>query len=191
MPQVVNIAETRKTYFGEKASLYDIGRDVEEKWRREHEAVKGYLQDATGIVLDIPVGTGRFLSLYRSLGLTCIGMDVSAEMMVQAHAKDREAEIRFGDIHDIPLADKSVETVVCIRLLTLIDTPDIGQAMAEMARVATKRIIVSLKMEAERRVERRSIVHPRSVFLKNLNGFRVVSETVVKAPYRVVLLERD
>jgi ubiquinone/menaquinone biosynthesis C-methylase UbiE len=187
----VNIEETRKTYFGDKARLYDVGRSGEDKWRLEHAAVKLYLQDATGVVLDIPVGTGRFLSLYRELGLSCIGMDVSPEMMVQAHAKDKNAELRLGDIHDIPLADKSVESVVCIRLLTLIDTPDISKAMAEMARVATKRIIVSLKTEPARRVEHRSIIHPRATFLASLNGFRMVSETIIRQPYRVVLLERD
>jgi ubiquinone/menaquinone biosynthesis C-methylase UbiE len=191
VPQVVNIEETRKTYYGDKARLYDDGRDTEEKWRAEHAAVELYLQDATGIVLDIPVGTGRFLSLYRKLGLAPLGMDVSPDMMIQAQAKDRDADIRFGDIHDIPLADKSVESVVCIRLLTLIDTPDINQAMAEMARVATKRIIVSLKTEPARRVEHRSIIHPRATFLASLNGFRMVSETIIRQPYRVVLLERD
>jgi len=188
---MLNAAVTRKTYFGEKASRYDEGRETEEKWQREHAAVRGFL--TAGSVLDIPVGTGRFLSLYREMGLTFTGMDVSEEMMAQARAKDPEAEVVFGDIMSIPLPDRSVDIAVCIRLLTLIDTPDMIGAMKELGRVARQRIILSIKTAREKRVERRSVIHPEKAFNRVVDeiGFRVVEKRMARPPeYRVMVLCR-
>jgi ubiquinone/menaquinone biosynthesis C-methylase UbiE len=188
---VLNADITRRTYFGEKASRYDEGRETEEKWQREHAAVRDFL--AQGTVLDIPVGTGRFLSLYREMGLTFKGMDVSEEMMAQAWAKDPAADISFGDIMRIPLPDRSVDIAVCIRLLTLIDTPDMVAAMKELGRVARSRIILSIKTAKEKRMERRSVIHSDKDFRSVVDeiGFRVVDERMARAPeYRVLLCQR-
>lgn len=189
MPQVVNAEETRKTYFGEKAAKYDEGRETCPKWNAEHEAVSRFLAPyREGSVLDIPIGTGRFLSLYRDLGFRCIGMDVSEDMMVQARAKCAEAFIRDGDLLDIPLPDQTVDYAVCIRLLTLIDTPDMVRGMAELGRVTRKAIIVSTKVDRERSVQRRSITHPESVFLKAVSdaGFSVADRVMCRPPHYYV-----
>lgn len=186
-------AQTRKTYFGDKARLYDHGRESCPKWNAEHAAVTRFLSGKSGTVLDIPVGTGRFLELYGSLGLSCIGMDVSGEMMAQAKAKEPDADIRFGDILDIPLDAQSVDHAVCIRLLTLIDTDEAVEAIKELGRVTRQSIIVSAKVAETRSVQNRSVTHPEKVFLDAVKaiGFKVADKALCRAPhYHVFHLTR-
>jgi ubiquinone/menaquinone biosynthesis C-methylase UbiE len=160
----LNAAVTRETYRGEKASSYDFNRDQEAKWRREHDAVTEFLQGAAGTVLDIPVGTGRFLSLYHNLGLEVIGFDVSDEMLAQAREKDASARLDQGDIFGIPLPDKSVDTAVCVRLLNLITEDEMVMAIKELGRVTRDRIILSIRTGDAIGRKTRSWTHRDKVF---------------------------
>lgn len=194
----LNAEVTRKTYRGAKADTYDRDRVRESKWQRENDAVKEFLLSGGGGVgsmtlLDIPVGTGRFLKLYRELGIKAIGMDVSEDMMRQARVKDPEADIRYGDIFDIPLQDNSVEVAVCIRLLNLITEDEMVRAVKELGRVARDAIIVSIRTGSECHRKRRSWTHREGVWQEVVSGIgmHVVAERAAKGrDYRVVLLER-
>ena len=70
----------------------------------EHQAVAGFLSqlDPGSCVLDIPVGTGRFIPLYNNLGLRATGVDASIDMLGEARAMaDRvgaEMSLDEGDI---------------------------------------------------------------------------------------------
>lgn len=180
----LNAAVTRRTYYGEKARVYDERNVDTGKRRREEAALREFLSGTKGTVLDIPVGTGHFLTLYTELGLEVVGLDVSHEMMAQAKAKVPSADLRVGDILQIPLCDCSVETAVCIRLLSLIDTDEMIAAVRELGRVATERVICSLKLGERREERKRSVTHSASVFRDALDAadLRLVRERMVREP---------
>lgn len=189
----LNAEVTRKTYYGAKASTYDHGRGTEDRWLRENAAVASFMRGVSGSVLDIPVGTGRFLHLYRGLGLSVIGMDVSEEMMRQARAKDPTAVLCYGDIMKIGMSDQAVDTAVCIRLLSLITEFEMAAAMRELARVTRDRLIISLRIGPTIQRKNRSWRHRTGEFGRIIAalGFRITAQRLVREPdERVFLLER-
>lgn len=152
-------------YRGRKASDYEKSRKVHPTWVREDRAVR---QALTGVprgatVLDIPVGTGRFLGLYHELGLHAIGMDVSADMLAEARAKREGAELYLGDVRHIPLVEGSVEVAVCVRLFYWLNELEAARAFDELLRVARERIVLTVKLSRQP-IERASgtIVHVSS-----------------------------
>jgi SAM-dependent methyltransferase len=86
-----------------------------------------------GIALDAACGTGRHTAYLASLGHTVIGVDTSPEMLAVAREKVPAAELHQADLHDLPVADDSVDLVVCA--LSLTHAPDLGRALAELVRV--------------------------------------------------------
>jgi len=171
----LNVESTRKHYYGDKAKLYNKDREESDKWLMEHQAVHNALQETTGKVLDIPCGTGRFITIYEELGLDFIGMDVSEEMMVQARELDPKAEIIHGDIMSIPLEDKSVESSVCLRLLNLMTEEEMAEGLLELGRVTKERLIFGLFTGNNLERHPRHWVHRMSKLKNAVNaaGFKI------------------
>ena len=86
-----------------------------------------------GIALDAACGTGRHSAYLASLGHEVIGVDTSPEMLARARAKVPEAEFHAADLHDLPLADDSVDLVVCA--IALSHVPDLAPVLIEFVRV--------------------------------------------------------
>jgi ubiquinone/menaquinone biosynthesis C-methylase UbiE len=92
---------------------------------------------ASGTTLEVAVGTGRNLPLYPR-GTTVVGVDASRAMLsfaagsVAGGAGGRALLVQ-GDAQALPLADCSVDTVVCT--LGLCSVPDEHTAIAQMWRV--------------------------------------------------------
>jgi SAM-dependent methyltransferase len=72
-----------------------------------------------------------------------IGVDRSPAMLAKARAKLPGAEFREGDLEALPLASGSVDAAVCA--LALVHLPEVGQAIAELARALRPggRVIIS------------------------------------------------
>lgn len=107
--------------------------------------VVGRLRSGSSI-LDIPVGTGRFLSAYDQRGLAVTGMDTSAHMLAKAREKLSTATLRLGNIFKIPAPDASFDTVAAIRIMHLIGHDDFEAAFGELKRVARERIVMTLEL---------------------------------------------
>jgi SAM-dependent methyltransferase len=86
-----------------------------------------------GVALDAACGTGRHTVYLASLGHKVIGADSSPEMLARAREKVPDGEFYESDLHDVPLADDSVDLVVCA--LSLVHVPDLARALAEFVRV--------------------------------------------------------
>jgi ubiquinone/menaquinone biosynthesis C-methylase UbiE len=86
-----------------------------------------------GVALDAGCGTGRHTAYLAALGHKVLGVDSSPEMLARAREKVPDGEFHEGDLHDVPLADDSVDLVVCA--LTLAHVPDLGRALGEFVRV--------------------------------------------------------
>ena len=86
-----------------------------------------------GVALDAACGTGRHTAYLASLGHKVIGVDTSPEMLGLAREKVPEGEFYEADLHDVPLADDSVDLVVCA--IALSHVADLAHALREFVRV--------------------------------------------------------
>ena len=86
-----------------------------------------------GVVLDAACGTGRHTAYLASLGHEVVGVDSSPEMLARAREKVPAAEFHEADLHELPLADDSVDLVVCA--IALNHVPDLAPVLAELVRV--------------------------------------------------------
>ena len=109
-----------KRYRGGAADRYDSDREQTGKWALEQAAVETLLSvlPAGLSVVDIPVGTGRFIDLYQKLGLVATGIDVSTDMLGRAEEKARRMDapivLQQGDIRAISAPDGAFDLAVCV-----------------------------------------------------------------------------
>lgn len=123
------------------AKSYDADRESEEHWKLENAFVEEYFRSHTpNVILDVPIGTGRHLAYYPSSSRV-VGVDISSHMLDQAMARataaaQKNVELRLGDASSLRfLADKSVDAIVCCRLIHLVRPRLRLQIMREFARV--------------------------------------------------------
>lgn len=140
--------KTARKYFGDIASTYDSKRTGQDKWLAEDAIVRDMLDDlpAGTSVLDIPVGTGRFLPFYEAKGFDATGMDISRDMLAYAKRKGTNTALKEGNIFAIDMPDKSVDVVLAVRIMNLIDAKDMHISLCELQRVARQRIIFNLRV---------------------------------------------
>ena len=136
-------------YAGETAEAYDSRREQTERWAREQKAVETILRELPhGLaILDVPVGTGRFIELYQQLGMQATGIDISLDMLAQAKAKAERANARFdlreGDIRALALPGQSFDVVLCVRFLNWIDVHEVRDVLSKLARVSSRYLVIS------------------------------------------------
>lgn len=145
-------APVETTYRGAVARDYLARRADSLKWRLEDRAVDELLAalPAGSSILDVPAGTGRFLAAYARHGHRFVGVDVSLDMLSQARAEQRTGGrvgvLARGLVGALPLADDSVDHVLCTRLLNWFDGPGLRQALAELERVARGALLLEIRL---------------------------------------------
>jgi SAM-dependent methyltransferase len=110
----------------------------------EEPTVHGLLESlAPCAVLDAACGTGRHSMWLHARGHRIVGVDASEAMLAMARAKLPDAQFEQGDLTALPLPDQSVDAALCA--LALVHLPDLGPALAELARVVrpSGRIVIS------------------------------------------------
>lgn len=159
---------TAQKYFGATARGYEDKRIGQEKWQAEDRIVRAWLAEyEPGTqILDCPCGTGRFIPFYAECGFSVDGIDVSKDMLAIAATKTPRPDsigLREGSIFALPLADKSVDVAVAVRIMNLIDADDMTKALAELQRVARRAIIFNLRVWHEqtrfRRPQKMATLH--------------------------------
>jgi ubiquinone/menaquinone biosynthesis C-methylase UbiE len=154
-------------YHGDIAEGYDAKRVKDDKWIVEQAIIERMLSElpAGSVVLDCPVGTGRFLDCYKSKGLHFVGADLSGDMLIQSALKllpEKEVErwvaacneksvvlplridkdaLVIGDIRKIGLENKAVDAAVMCRLTRWLSPEDNQVAMRQLMRVTKSCII--------------------------------------------------
>jgi SAM-dependent methyltransferase len=123
------------------ASGYEGRRAVTPKWAREQEVIEAVVRTlaAGSRVLDVPVGTGRFLSVYAEAGHRVCGLDISADMLAQARAVPTappRLTLVQGEVERLPLRDRAVDWVVCVRFLNWVPRSQLDGVVRELLRVA-------------------------------------------------------
>jgi SAM-dependent methyltransferase len=146
-----------------KLDLYrspEIAAQYDERWRgrsgrardaRKRRAIESALTELAAraplaTALDVPCGTARFTGLLRSRGLAYLGVDASSEMLRRARAKAPGVRFALGDLAHLPLADRSVDVALCVRLLHLVRERERRvEFLRELARVARIGVIVDYR----------------------------------------------
>src|SRR5436305_1099628 len=134
--------ELANSYVGEFASDYEDVRHGQ-KWDSEHEAIVELLEhvEQGSHVLDVPVGTGRFLSHLHARNFSVVGVDASVDMLTLALAANKTIGANFplleGDIFSLPFDDATFALVVCIRFLNLVNRANLERAVRELVRVSS------------------------------------------------------
>jgi 2-polyprenyl-3-methyl-5-hydroxy-6-metoxy-1,4-benzoquinol methylase len=83
--------------------------------------------------LDVGCGEGRLCRMLRARGIAATGVDPTGTLLRTARERDLAGDYREGRAETLEFADGSFDLVVSY--LTLIDIPDIRQAIPQMVRV--------------------------------------------------------
>ncbi|MBO9517969.1 MAG: methyltransferase domain-containing protein [Porphyrobacter sp.] len=139
-------------YTGAAATGYDARRAPSQKWLAEDSIVRELLRvlPVGASVLDVPVGTGRFLELYHERGLKVTGRDISPDMLNSAREKiaalnGLDGSLELADVRNIPDADGHYDCVLCIRFLNWVDAGGLEEVLRELRRVSKRYLIVSIR----------------------------------------------
>jgi len=132
-------ADAAHRYFAENAAEWDSIRALHvAEDRVEAAVVKAVGGRRFGSLLDLGTGTGRMLELLAPLCDRAVGIDASPNMLAVARANlDRagigNAQVRLGDIYNLPVPRDSVDVVTIHQVLHFLEEPE--RALAEAARV--------------------------------------------------------
>ena len=132
-------AETAHRYFAENAGDWDTIRALHVAEDRVEDAILKALGNRHfASLLDLGTGTGRMLELLAPLYDRAVGIDASPNMLAVARANlDRAgigtAQVRLGDIYNLPLPRDGFDVVTIHQVLHFLDDPE--RALSEAARM--------------------------------------------------------
>jgi ubiquinone/menaquinone biosynthesis C-methylase UbiE len=174
---MVSIDVTSKRYRGQMAANYETKRKKQLRWDLENRIVEAMLDLQKGKLLDVPVGTGRFLE-FCSKNFTITGIDSSQEMLDQANEKIAHCVLELGDATALKFKDKSFDHAICIRFLDLIDEPAMQKVVKELCRVTKKSIIATIRFGDKYVPKSNTATHDKRKFvaLAKRCGWRIVEE---------------
>ncbi len=84
--------------------------------RRDEEIIREMLEGKSGILLDMPCGTGRYFALEKELGFKIVAADYSPTMLSVAK-KHEDIEFVQADAYDPPFAPETFDVILISRLL--------------------------------------------------------------------------
>jgi ubiquinone/menaquinone biosynthesis C-methylase UbiE len=177
--QMIGAAAAAKRFVGGRAANYEARRSVRPFWAKEHAAVEKMLSGLPrgALVLDIPVGTGRYAPIYKKLGFKAVGIDASEDMLAEARTKVIETgadmDLYIGDALNIRHMRGTFHAVVCTRLVNWFLPAEMARAVAEMVRVMHDRLIISVEFGA-RKSEEGNNPHEPAVWAAALKAAGVV-----------------
>lgn len=188
-----------KKYFGKEAKQYDNKRCLKRMWIRESEVLReimrysarGPADDYEFKLLDCPVGTGRFLPMWEDFGFNVTGVDISNDMLAEAEKQRAQADtvLREGSIFDLPFPDKYFDVSVAIRIITLIEGPDMIRALRELQRVTRRDIIFNTRVPVLAEKTRKNAHRLETVRGCLLPEWRLVNDIEIHEPsFRMIRL---
>lgn len=113
------------------------------------EVIRALPRDETATLLDLGIGAGDLSRLARvrarSAGVTMriLGADLAPSLALAARVDGAADGAIAADALALPLADASVDVVVCSQLLHHFEARDAVRVLAEMHRVARRVVIVA------------------------------------------------
>lgn len=162
-------------YYGAVAENYEAERNQSAHWQAEQNAVSKLV--TCGPVLDIPIGTGRYLPIYEAKGLWPHAVDVSIDMIQQAQKKRPRLDYKIGSITAIPHPDRSFKTAVCTRLLNWLSQDDMQVGVTELHRVADN-VVFSIRLGDHQQYA--TVTHDEDAMLDALCGAWIAEKIQIR-----------
>lgn len=181
---------TRK-YHGAVATGYNAKRENSPKWIAEDKIIKGILSDLpeSTKVLDIPTGTGRFLPYMVEKKFQVYAVDVSEDMLKEAHKVGGDkVNYRVGNVLQLESDSTDVVDVsLMIRLTRWLSHDDRHKALVGLQNVTKSRIVFTA------RVANHPHAYEYKDIKKSLYGWKISQDHQVgdDENYRVIVLEPD
>lgn len=150
----MKLNELKQTYKGGVADTYESNRVIEPKWKKEQEVIHEILKKISNkeknmSLLDVPVGTGRFFEIYKTLGFKATGADISKDMLKQAKEKSINlnfpVKLRIDDITRLKLEKNSYDVSLCIRLFNWLNKKNLEKALKQLTKVSKKHVIIGVR----------------------------------------------
>jgi SAM-dependent methyltransferase len=145
--QFYRSAEVAREYDERRFGRRSRRRSSARKWRR----IVAALETASDVktILDVPCGTGRFIGQLLDRGYVVVGCDISHQMMKQAEGKfgvrDGAGGYIQAEAEALPLADASIDCVLCIRFMFHVDGATRVKILREMGRVSRRWLIIDYR----------------------------------------------
>ncbi len=95
-------------HFGGESGKFVFNKDV--------VAINSLLGKETGLILDIPCGTGIYTDYFTKKGLRFIAADASFTMLLSTGNRQPLAPRILGDINHLPIVEDALDAVIIIRL---------------------------------------------------------------------------
>lgn len=175
--------EAKFKYKGDIAHGYNERRTNESKWIKEQEIFNSILSSLpeASCLVDVPLGTGRFIPFYKKYKLQCEGVDISEDMLNEARkeAASHQYEMQFlqGSADKLPQADSACDYVICARLLNWVPFPTLETMVREFDRVSRTGLVLEIRVSSELDRNspppepRRNIISRTGIFVRNIvNG---------------------
>lgn len=164
-----------KRYRGKGARDYEAKRAHKSKWILEAQGVETLLPGEVKTVLDVPVGTGRFQSLYQQRGIKATGVDTSPDMLAEVKAKGM-TDLHLMDARHLDFGARGFDAIVCVRLFPWFEPGEVAQTMLQFARLSDT-WIVSIRTNWDRPLCKNGSLwnhyHPDFLHWVQDAGFRV------------------
>jgi len=139
-------------YVGYTAQNYNRKRIRAQKWKKEQEVFGNILVSipSSSIILDIPIGTGRFIPFYKEYGLEVHGVDISEDMLnearIEAIANKFDINLSRADAERLPQRDSTFDYVICARLLNWLPLNIFDIMLREFIRVTRKGLLLEVRV---------------------------------------------
>jgi ubiquinone/menaquinone biosynthesis C-methylase UbiE len=158
-----------------------IGRLVADE---QEQAIVAFLAPLEGRrILDVGTGTGRAAIALAARGAEVTGVDASQEMLQVAERRAREAgaHVAFarGDAHRLDFPDRSFDAVVCLRVL--MHTPDWRRSLAELCRVADRRVVIDYPSRRSFALAQAIARRVGAWFAPGVEAYRVMSPAAISS----------
>ncbi len=141
-------------YVGDRAKNYSAHHDKSLRTRlttlQERRVLRMAIarSDKPKSALDIPCGTGRFLSVFRDCGIAELTAgDASTDMLEVAKQElpDQSVKILHTSAFDVDMPDKAVDFIACLRFFHHLSVADDRmRALSELKRVSRRHVAISL-----------------------------------------------
>lgn len=162
-------------YRGEVPATYEETRRDKPEWPIEQRAIEEMVTQ--GPVLDCPLGTGRYVGIYKAKGLVVTGVDISPDMIAEARRKHPGLNAMVGTVFDLQFREGGFETAVCSRLLNWLEPDDMLRAVAEIRRVA-KCLVVSIRTGVEGMAG--NYTHSIAKFYAAIDGLHIAERRLIR-----------
>jgi ArsR family transcriptional regulator len=132
-------AEAAQAYFKAHAGEWDKIRTLHVAEQDVEAAMDQALGDGPfNLLVDLGTGTGRILELFAGRASRALGFDLNHAMLAYARMKLERAglshaQVRHGDLYNLPLPDGAADAVVLHQVLHFLDDP--AAAITEAARL--------------------------------------------------------